>query len=163
MKYRASDALIQFVRSKAPRYVAVPDAPDTLAGIVADHKLYGLNETAVRVWDGGSEFTIWGSAHNNYAFRAYHDSVHARCGYALDYQGEYLTALESDLDARRANLNDEDRLVLFMEVVAQLEYEKKYGCFPLYQDEFMWWVLHHGMQFTLDRFEFHIPRRQDEP
>lgn len=85
------------------------------------------------VWAGASDHTIYGDRSVNWAFRAWHDSLHISLQADFSLAGERIVALEqcrligSDLMAK----------IIMGEVVGQVEYLNKYGHFPIDQVEFM--------------------------
>lgn len=85
------------------------------------------------VWFGASEDTIYGNASVNWAFRAWHDSLHLKLGAPFTFEGEKLVALE------QARLVDNPRLgdIIMAEVVGQAEHLEKHGEFPANQRAFI--------------------------
>ena len=84
------------------------------------------------VWSGASDKTIYGNPSVNWAFRAWHDSVHLDHGIGLTIPGEIAVArIQASLLGGR--LGD----VLYAEVGGQAEYYMKNGHFPVDQKGFI--------------------------
>jgi hypothetical protein len=102
-------------------YNISPDAPDTYERLKAESTIDNLI-----VWDGASDQAIWGIA-GNYLFRAVHDYIHLKHNLSFSDEHEkkvyHATCAELGLD-------DNERVVMFAEIVGQLEYKNIYGNFP---------------------------------
>jgi len=113
-------------------YVAVPDAPDTLDGVLAAWSRPG----PVPVYDGHADRTIFDMPAQNYAFRAWHDTCHVRVLGAFDPDGERRTALAQARDvlgSRDLGTATERRLaarMVYDEVTGQVAYLNAHGSFP---------------------------------
>lgn len=71
-------------RARGLRWQAQTQAPDTWEAMQASFTRDGI----LRVWNGGSEKTIFSMPQANFAFRAWHDSVHLAHGLDFSLGGE---------------------------------------------------------------------------
>ena len=111
----------------APKHSVSDHAPCSMVTL-ADSRTSGLV-----VWSGASDSTIYGDRAINWAFRAWHDSLHLALNADFSMQGEKLVALEQC----RLIGSDAMAKIIMGEVVGQVEYLNKYGHFPTDQFVFM--------------------------
>ena len=141
-RYYASAALEAFIVAKAPRFIALPDAPSTLANLKAFAKAYpGF---PLPVSSAFSDGTIYSTARINFAFRAWHDSLHLQLNAEFDADGELLVARAHEQAVRDAikagshGLTELDCCALFFEVWGQFRYSQEHGgAFPIDQAAFI--------------------------
>lgn len=109
----------------APKHEISDYAPSSYKELFESSKLI--------VWSGASEATIYDDKQVNYAFRAWHDSLHIKLNADFTLEGETRVALE------QARLIDSDKLakILLAEVIGQAEYFAKHGEFPIDQIAFI--------------------------
>jgi hypothetical protein len=106
---------------------------------VSDHAPYSFESlkassvSGLVVWSGASDKTIYGAPSVNWAFRAWHDSLHLKLNAPFTLEGETLVALEQC----RLIGSDQWAKIIMGEVIGQVEYLNKYGTFPADQIEFM--------------------------
>jgi hypothetical protein len=125
------------MRSNPRGWMVSDDAPDTLASLQACIERDGR----ITVWRGGSDATMFADAEINYAFRAWHDSRHARLNAEFDSAGELETmrAQIADLTALYAG---HDRLAIWtryleIEIAGQFDFAAAHGGeFPADQYQF---------------------------
>lgn len=115
-----------------PNYHA---APKSLLELNATVNLRGMT-----VWGGCSNYTIFGDAEHNYAFRAWHDSVHYRHQMPYDLSGEAAVAFVQCWQLFQ-NYGDDTEVtewaaLILTEVIGQCLYEAQTGEFPLDQRAF---------------------------
>lgn len=79
-------ALNAAILSLAPAHVARGVAPGTFADLMA------CDASALPVWEGASDATIFKDARVNHAFRAWHDATHRTGAHAFTLAGEIATA-----------------------------------------------------------------------
>lgn len=156
MRAQASDALCEFVRKSAPLHHATPDAPSNWAMLKAWHRETpsidsGLPNLSLPVYDGGSENTIYPDAATNYAFRAWHDSIHLANDYSFTYLDEVKVGLIHMQQARRAGLPQADLDMLIADTIGQAAYYNKHRKFVDLQDQFVFDVLRDGVNEILMR------------
>ena len=111
-------------------------APKHVASDYAPHSFETLNSASTSglvVWSGASDKTIYGDSSVNWAFRAWHDSLHLKLNAEFNEAGEKRVALEQ----ARLIGGDTFGLIIVGEIVGQAEYLSKYGQFPVDQVEFM--------------------------
>jgi hypothetical protein len=111
----------------APKHSISDIAPNSFETLM-DSKTTGLV-----VWSGASEGTIYGSSLVNYAFRAWHDSLHISLCAGFDLIGESRVANEQ----ARLLQGDGYAAIILGEVLGQTQYYLKNGFFPTNQVEFM--------------------------
>lgn len=107
-------------------YVVRDIVPDTLAKVFQAYSETGR----LVVWAGASDKTVFGCPALNWAFRAWHDSVHMAVMGEFTRQGETLVALEQIVQARRVLDSPDADKTLWQEVIGQLDYLDKWGHFP---------------------------------
>jgi hypothetical protein len=109
----------------APKHIVSAYAPDTFETL-------SRNIGGLVVWDGGSDNTIYGDAKVNWAFRAWHDSLHLKLNADFSLEGETRVALE-----QARILGGYHAEIVLAEVIGQAEYFAKHGEFPTNQVEFI--------------------------
>ena len=109
----------------APIYAVSNNAPNSFETLAASPSLV--------VWSGASDRTIYGAPNVNWAFRAWHDSLHLKLNAPFSLEGETRVALEQC----RLIGSDTWAKIVMGEVVGQTEYFNKYGTFPADQVAFM--------------------------
>lgn len=110
----------------APRFTVSDKAPDTLESLTRQ------NSSGLVVWAGASDLTIYGDRLVNFAFRAWHDSLHLKLNAEFNELGETMVCMEQ----ARILRNDAQGKIITIEIVEQLNYFKKHGCFPVNQISF---------------------------
>lgn len=131
----------------------VLEAPETLEAVTAAWSQPGL----VPVWNGASTDTLYGGAQNNYAFRAWHDTVHAFLQTPFTPDGEKVTAMYQvrqvlscydlgDVYSRRRAA----RLV-FEDIVGQVQHYERHKAFPVDQLAFQRAYATQGAALALSR------------
>ena len=117
-----SESLNAQILALAPAHVAVPDAPNTWRELQrAAYDDLGR----LRVYDGASAGTIYGSDRVNFAFRAWHDALHLAHGLNFSRESELKIA---QLHADQIH-GDFERRLIFADVAAQVEYYFEHGQF----------------------------------
>lgn len=93
---KAGVALGYYFQEKAHRlhkdigigYTPADDAPNNFSDLVAHVNRCLTMRQPVKVWEGGSDATIYGCAESNYAFRFVHDMGHFAWGYDFTFEDE---------------------------------------------------------------------------
>lgn len=125
------EAIMAAVKAFLPRgFYAQPEAPSTLDGIIGHYRATGR----VRVWDGASDHTIFGSPRVNHAFRAWHDLCHIAGNFPFTLEGEKAAA-EMQKGHLKWLFPDHPSLerwcrLIDIEVVGQAEHFEATGQFP---------------------------------
>jgi hypothetical protein len=152
--YRASAALEAFIVANAPPWFADDRAPTTLAQLRERAQL----SPYMHVSNEHSAHTIYSSAQVNYAFRAWHDSLHLELSAEFDAEGELLVARAHEQAIRDAikagahGLTELDCCALFFEVWGQFRYAQEHdGAFPIDQAAFVGACFAHGMSAAILR------------
>ena len=152
----ASPELCAFVRKQAPPHYATPNAPDSwsrlrIAALAAEWRSDCTGaDVRMPVFDGGCDDTIYPDAATNYAFRAWHDSIHLANGYSFSRADEIKVGLIHMQQARAAGLSKRDQDVLVADTIGQIEYYYKRGRYVKDQARFVTDVLSHGLKAVLD-------------
>jgi len=121
---RLSERIISLASELA--YSVADTAPSTYA------ELRASSVAPLVVWSGGSEHTIYGDRSVNYAFRAWHDSLHIKLNAEFSLHGEILVAQE-----QARILGDDTAKIILAEVIGQAEYFALHGFFPIDQSAFI--------------------------
>jgi hypothetical protein len=109
-------------------YVTSDVAPSTYRELV-DHMDSGKK---LVIYDGGSDFTIFGEPSANHAFRAWHDTIHYQYGYDFSTTGEMFTCNQhiSDIITHfGVDIAQECAPILLAEVIGQSLYYRKYKAY----------------------------------
>lgn len=126
MKSRLREALCRAVLQQARGlcYQVSDHAPASYADLRA--------ETSLTVWSGASDATVFGDAAVNWAFRAWHDSLH------LAHQLDFTLEHELELARRQASCIDSVEIaeIVYWDVAGQALYQARFGQFPLDQQAF---------------------------
>lgn len=109
----------------APRFTVNDNAPSDFKSLVQAPSLI--------IWAGASDNTIYGDKAVNWAFRAWHDSLHIALNADFTLQGEIRVALEQ---ARQLE-SDYLAKVMLAEIKGQAEYFAINGQFPADQASFI--------------------------
>ncbi len=110
-----SESLNTQIVKHAPPYIVVPDAPNTYA----DLKRYGIDDKGrIRVSPTNSINTIYADKQVNYAFRAWHDSLHLK--YVLSF------SLSDELKVaqlhQRLIIGNYEKALIYIDVAEQARY-----------------------------------------
>lgn len=138
--YRASPALEAFIIAQAPAHTAVPlwrNPPASLKAL----EPYRFTRPMI-VSNEHSANTIYSRPEVNFAFRAWHDSLHLALNAEFDAEGELLVARAHEQAVREAikagHLTELDCCALFFEVWGQFRYAEEHaGQFPADQAAFV--------------------------
>lgn len=125
-----SAALNHKILGLAPSHEAADSAP----GNFGDLMQHGPKRLVV--WAGGSEATIYGDRAVNWAFRAWHDSIHRALKAPFTVEGERLVAIE-----QARVIGGTFGEIIVAEVTEQAAYFERCGYFPHDQVSFMHQVL----------------------
>lgn len=136
--------LLAHVWSRAPEFKASPDAPSTWDEL----REYRADPVLI-VYDGHSERTIWPTPHDNYALRAYHDSLHLELDADFSTAGELRVAREHVRLAKRDGVSKLGRRMLWLDIAGQIAYIDKHGDFPTDQAAFVEDCLRFGINHVL--------------
>ena len=153
----ASPELCAFVRKQAPAHYPTSDAPSTWAELQAWNRCWGhgfaCGVVSLPVHDGGCEQTIYPDAQTNYAFRAWHDSLHIANDLSFSRGDEIRVGLIHMQQARAAGLSKRDQDVLIADTIGQIEYYYKRGRYVKNQARFVTDVLARGLAAVLNSNE----------
>lgn len=143
--YKASVALEALILRLAPPHYATPDAPSTLDALQAAWA--NQDARGLPVFDGGCDHTIYSSPDVNYAFRAWHDSIHVQGGYGFDGRGEECAMWRQCAQLLEAGLPTSDWFALYFDVWGQFLYSNAHGGeFPADQAAFVGACFAYGMR-----------------
>lgn len=155
MSAAASPELCAFVLKQAPAHFPASDAPNSWPALqrwhaVASKQGWPRERIALPVYDGGAELTIYPDNATNYAFRAWHDSLHLLNGYSFSREHEIKVGLIHMQQARAAGLSKRDQDMLIADTIGQNEYYVKYGAYVDNQAAFVGAVLDSSLLTVLD-------------
>lgn len=114
-------------------WVASPTAPNTYAAM---RKNWHDTANPYRIWEGGSDRTVYLRPHANHLFRLWHDWLHIAHDLSLATQDELLVAA-MHVDAARAGGKDA-ALLMWIDTTAQTLHYADTGEFVEDQLEFAW-------------------------
>lgn len=123
-------------------YWPASDAPGTFEGVCAEFKACLCGGGAFRVFDGASDKTIYTNPETNYAFRFWHDVIHA--AYKLDFteQGERATAQKQiDEVSKVFGADSLEVKLITADTAGQVEYFAKTGGFVENQKDFVYGLI----------------------
>jgi hypothetical protein len=150
--YKASAALEALVLNMAPRHHPAPDAPDTWRKLL-QWKDTSTPSSSMPVYSGGSYDTIYSHTRYNYAFRAWHDSIHLNIFAGFTRLDEIRVSNEHVRQAKERavmfGLVDDDFRALRADVAGQVLYYYKYHSYVNNQAEFVGACMANGIFNTL--------------
>jgi hypothetical protein len=122
-------------------YIPSPNAPSTFKELMQEWHtcctagLLSGTRVPLRVYDGGSDTSIYGSPEANYAFRYFHDLVHCQLQTEFDIAGEIHTARVQE--AMLGSLSAEEAWVFRIDTTGQALYHTMTGEFVEDQADFV--------------------------
>jgi hypothetical protein len=118
-----SESLNNQILSLAPPHIGCEDAPNSYKALTLP-SAYD-SQGRLRVYNGGSERTIYGSNRVNLAFRAWHDSLHLQ--YGLTFQPDD----EIELASIHASMikGDYEKRLIMADVKAQVLHWQKFNAY----------------------------------
>jgi len=108
--YRVSAYTLSVIRSLAPKHFGTHNAPSTYAALEQAWAKAQRTNSPFPVYSGGCESTIYGAPEDNYAFRAWHDSIHIALKAGFDVIGESAVANEQLRQLRDHGVSAQDCL-----------------------------------------------------
>ncbi|NCT81898.1 MAG: hypothetical protein GXC94_02030 [Comamonadaceae bacterium] len=127
-------------------YWPADDAPGTYPALMAEIADCLKTRRAMRVWSGGSDSTVYGSAEANYAFRYLHDLGHYIHGLTFSYAHEVeLARIQAAQVAQAFGKDSLELLVYRADTEGQSTFNDAYGAFPEDQARF---VLHVALHLS---------------
>lgn len=120
-------------------YVDVEHAPNDFDALMMAWKASKRSGLALPVWSGGSENTIYTSCGANYAFRFWHDSIHALTGLAFNTLDEIeIGRIQVQAVQKEFGNRSLESLLMYADTIAQSIYASANdGAFPDNQLEFV--------------------------
>lgn len=125
------------IRNGYVGFTAREDAPGTFHDLLQTHQTRPYGDK-FPVYAGGSDQTIYDSPEANYAFRAWHDMLHIELNAPFSRLGEMACTIAQ---CTEPSLTDDERRILWVDIMGQFEYEQQHGHFPINQREFVRKVL----------------------
>lgn len=102
----------------APPHIASMDSPNTYEDVRKYHEENGV----FHVFAGGSTDTIFSSREVQYAYRAWHDSIHMKYEIPFGMQSELAVARLQESIALDAHVDPKDARLLRLDLEAHIEY-----------------------------------------
>lgn len=112
----------------APPHIARPDSPNTFE----DVKAQAQTGTFI-VFDGGSEDTIFSERKYQYAYRAWHDSIHLCNNIQFGEDDELRVAKLQKEIALEAGISERDAAILRLDLELHIRHYYDFGCHPVRQ------------------------------
>lgn len=120
----------------APDHVPCSNAPDTWETLKA-WKLSAPRQAPIPVWNGASEQTIYSTPGGNYAFRAWHDSLHLLTWRDFGPTSEIALGNLHRATLRRMGCSPQACAAIWVDTAGQTMYESHYSEFPVDQRAFV--------------------------
>jgi len=139
--------LEDMILDMAPPHYPCENAPDTMSALL---EWWHGDEKEMPVYSGASEKTIWSSPEINYAFRAWHDSIHVMYNYDFSFKGELLTARMQITLTEEYLKTDQFSDLLWCEIAGQVGYFAAFNKFPEDQKEFVYRLLANGVRSGME-------------
>lgn len=130
----------------APRHFASADSPTTYEGVKSQSESYGI----YHVFSGGSTDTIFSERGYQYAYRAWHDSIHMAHGLDFSKESELLVARLQESIALKCGINPRDAKILRLDLEAHIYYYYAKGEHPVKQIELISDCLSNGLKETIN-------------
>lgn len=131
----------QFLLDVAPKHFASEDSPTTYETVKAQRDKYGI----YHVFSGGSTDTIFTRREVQYAYRAWHDSIHMAMKLDFSKESELQVAKLQEKIALNAGVSERDAKLLRLDLEAHIEYYYAKGQHPVRQLELIYDCLHRGV------------------
>lgn len=127
------------------RYFPSENAPNTW------RDLKGADLACLPVFSGGCDHTIYISPAYNWAFRAWHDSIHISKGLGFSYLDELAVAKEHLCQLELIRAPEHVKRAVWYDVAGQVEYYYKNGCFVVNQKAFVQDCLAYGLEYAIEK------------
>lgn len=150
---KASKELETLILERAPSFYSTADAPADWPALKAWYDLWSIRAElgesyVIPVSNVGCDRTIYSSPAVNYAFRAWHDSIHLVLDVGFDFDGELAVALHHVRVAELAGLPKRDIDMLWADTYGQRLYHEYTGSFVDDQEGFVTDCLATGVHAT---------------
>lgn len=131
MRTALDTGLNRAILAMAPKFIVRDHAPETMQELAQCERL--------TIWSGGSDQTIYADPAINWAFRAWHDSVHLSYAFPFDLAGETLTCEMQILQLRQRwpSMPERWSRIIRAEIVGQALHLQRTGAFPADQYAFI--------------------------
>lgn len=130
----------------APRHFASEDSPTTFEAVKKQANAYGI----YHVFNGGSTDTIFSERKYQYAYRAWHDSLHLAMGWDFSHESELKVAKLQETVAIAWGMDKQDAKMLRLDLEAHIEYVYAKGEHPVKQIELISDCLKYGVEATVN-------------
>ncbi len=147
-RYTASARLESIVLERAVPHVASESAPSSWKALQKWGQTHVIGLDVLPVYDGGSELTIYSSDVVNFAFRAWHDSIHLACGIGFTLAQELRVASIHVQSCRDSGLNSLDCEAIWMDTAGQAWHYDIWGAYVHNQAGFVSQCLRDGIPRT---------------
>jgi len=136
----------QWLLDIAPRHFASENSPTSYEAVQKQASLYGI----FHVFNGGSTDTIFSSRAVQYAYRAWHDSLHLMKQWDFSHASELKVAILQEAVAISWGIDERDAKMLRLDLEAHIEYVYAKGEHPVNQIELIKDCLQNGVQATVN-------------
>lgn len=133
---KAREALTHYVIRKAAHtacvlgfsYEPADDAPNTFDALQAAFRASQRGAKPLPVWSGACDETIYTNAEGNYAFRFWHDVIHAVFGLDFSHVGETETAAKQLKDVEQHfGWDSIEARLFYWDPIGQIDYAAETG------------------------------------
>lgn len=138
-----------FILMSAPKHIASEDSPNTYESV----RKFWMDEGLFHVFSGGTpvENTIFSSREVQYAYRAWHDSIHMKYEIPFGMQSELAVARLQESIALDAGVAADDAKLLRLDLEAHIEYYYASGLnHPDKQLDLIEYCLTNGIQVMVE-------------
>lgn len=136
----------QFLLDVAPPHFASPDSPTSYEAVRAQAERYGI----YHVFSGGSVDTVFSGRAIQYAYRAWHDSIHLKYNIDFSMESELEVAELQEKIALAAGIDPRDAMILRLDLEAHIKYYYAKGEHPDRQIELITDCLANGVEATVN-------------
>ncbi len=130
----------------APKHFASADSPTTFEAVKKQAEPYGI----YHVFNGGSTDTMFSERKYQYAYRAWHDSIHMAHELDFSKESELLVARLQEKIALKHGINPRDAKILRLDLETHIYYYYAKGEHPVKQIELITDCLNNGLSATIN-------------
>lgn len=145
-RVKLSPATEKWLLSIAPRHFASEDSPTTYETVRNQAKTHGI----YHVFSGGSTDTIFSERGYQYAYRAWHDSIHMAFELDFSKESELKVAKLQEEIALGEGIDARDARMLRLDLEAHIEYYYAKNEHPVRQIELIRDCLANGVEATVN-------------
>lgn len=130
----------------APKHFASENSPTTFEAVKKQAEPYGI----YHVFNGGSTDTIFSERKYQYAYRAWHDSIHLRQNLSFGVPNELKVAVIQEQIALACSVDAHDAKLLRLDLEAHISYLVAKGEHPVHQLDLIRDCMDNGIEATVN-------------